>query len=498
MRSSNQTGRTSGKPSGKTSPSMLTVIGTAVIVVSILIMFIFTLSAGAGSNKRNPEVIFYGFEGNFPRTSMNNTLHAAGFDYSVSDSMPAVDDERYYVIATSGDKAIDAINEFKDSPSVLGFVLICPSIRDGQSLDGISSSYPDKDIAIFSGRDDATAVSDIGDARILYERLSGDDTVYGVGVKRGGLFASTCFINNNQTRYLSLSSFKYETAGAMIFSPLFQNELAGYLGITYQHSTIKDVSFSRINSWFVMLAIAIFAFIFGEALYLAFLPVVMTDNVHGKVTTSNKISIGVTGGITLAALIGVIALSFRGELREFIPYITLLLPLVLLMLLAIFQLKFILEKDTKRFTPKGKFLRPVFMAATIALFVVLVSVSFGDMNAYLGVPQVIVTMGSFLVDVLSAAGLLYADRKSRSIGQGGRSFFGNIILLVMVLLPSIVALIIGLIFGVDIIRNAGIGGLVLVLAPYLALVPVRRHSDNVLIPAVLHGIVFTALFLLIA
>lgn len=498
MRSSNQTGRTKSSSGSKTAYMPLTAIGIASIVLAIILMAIFCASAFAGSNKRNPEVIFYGFEGNFPRTSMTNTLHAAGFNYSIQNDLESLDDERYYVIAATGDNAADVVQQYKDNPSVLGFVLICPTIPEGQSLDGISSSYPEKDIAIFAGRDDTNNVSEISDARILYERLSGDDTVYGTPIKRGGLFASRCFINNNQNRYLSLSNTRYDSAHYMLMSPMFQNELAGYLGVTYQHNTIKDVSFARINSWFVMLAVALLAFVFGEALYLALLPVTMKTYVNTTTPASERIATIATVIVAGITTVGVVLVFSMDSMRKFAGIYICALPVIFMATMMFSKLKLMLNNDARERRTKEGIVRPLFMAASTGMIVFFSAFAFGDLKVDINFPTAIIGVICFIFDSLLAGMLFSIDRNARELKQGGTTYFGNFIFIILMLVPSLVMLVLGLVTGVTTMRSCGIGGIAITLIPYLSIVPIRRHSEHTLIASVLHGLVFTTLFLLIA
>lgn len=497
MRSSSQTGRTGSKSPEKTTPGLITFIGMAVAALSIIILLILYLVPFTGANKRNPTVVFMGCEGNFPRISMMNTLHRAGFDMLVADEETELDPESVYILAGVGDQSFDYMAQYRDAENVIGYVLICPKLPSSGQTEGFDSQSPYKDIAIFAGRDDADKVADLKDARIIFERISGVDTVYGVPITRGGLFASKAFINMSQNRYLSMSCFNIKDADHYLFSPLFQNELAGYLSVTYQNYTIKDASFAGINTWNALFVFAFFGAIAGLSLYFALLPVVVSDIKQERVPLQEKAAVGIIGGVTLAFAIGTIALSFTQNLRRYIPYILIVLPVVFMLVLTCSRLKFILSREDKFKHKNGKARRPIFMSAAIGLVVLLSASIAGDMDTHIGIPSAAVAGIVFVIDLLLSSGLLYADRKSRSLGQGGCSYYGNRIIFLLMLIPAIFAFFFGIVTDQSDIMYSGLEGLTATLVPFLSLIPLRRHTDRSFIPSILHAFVFTFTVLLV-
>ena len=197
-------------------------IALAMMAVVLLTMIILCLVPGAGKNPKNPTLIIYGDKGNVPNLSLTNTLHAAGFEYMFADYGNVIPSSGTVVLAAMGPDALSIINDHKNDPNVAGFILICPEYNEAY-MTGLTSIDPQCDVAVFAGRDNCTDTRDMGDARVIYERLSGDDTIYGVPVKRGGLFASKVYVNNAQNRTLSLSCFNVRDPQKLLFSPLFQN-----------------------------------------------------------------------------------------------------------------------------------------------------------------------------------------------------------------------------------------------------------------------------------
>ena len=490
MRSSARTGRTGNarqpqEPVNKTIP----LIGSIVAAVAVIILFVLYLVSFSGENRRNPIVLFSGADGNFPVVSMQNTLHRAGFDFQRFEG-GELDPDRQYILVSLDDNAVSDMAAYRDSDNVLGFVLVCPTIPEEGLPSGFDSSEPSKDIAIFAGKDNSSEVVSMGAPRVIFERISGVDTVYGVPTARGGLFASRCFVSMAQNRYLSLSAFGADEGKELLYSPLFQNELAGYLSITYRDATIKDASFAGINMWFITAFIAIFACIFGLSVYLMLLPVVVSDIKQEKVPAREKIAVAAIGGITVAFAIGVVAMAFWERLRSYSSLILAFLPLVFMFILTISRFSFIVFDKTD-YKSKSRMKRTAFMSVIIALSALFIMLILGDMDTYFSHTSAPLTAAvAFVPDLLCATCLLYADRKSRSMGEGGCSYFGNRVIFLLMLIPSVFAVIFGMIFRQHEIMCAGLKGLFTTLVPFVLLVPMRRHSDKSLLPGILHGILF--------
>lgn len=491
MRSSGQTGRTGNKrqvqePVNKTIP----LIGSVVAVVAVVVLFILYLVSFSGENKRNPVVLFSGADGNFPVVSMQNTLHRAGFDLQRTEEGFELDSDRKYILVSTDETAVSDMAAYRDNDNVLGFVLLCPSIPAEGMPSGFDSSEPSKDIAIFTGSDKASEVVSMGEPRIIFERISGVDTVFGIPTTRGGLFSSSCFVNMAQNRYLSMSAFSVKDSSELICSPLFQNELAGYLSITYKDAAVKDASFAGINMWFLFAVIASFAAVFGISVYLMLLPVVVSDVKQAKVPSKEKVAVAAMGGISIAFAVGVVAMVFMEKLRFYSSLILAFLPLVFMAILTVSRFGFIVfNKDD--YKSKTGYKRTAFMCLITALAVLFILLLTGDPDTYYShISAPLTAAVAFVPDLLCATCLLYADRKSRSLGEGGCSYFGNKVIFLLMLVPAVFAVVFGLIFSQHEIMWAGFKGLFTVLLPYLCLVPLRRHTDKSLLPGILHGVLF--------
>lgn len=469
----------------------ITLIALGLIAVTVLVMFILCLVPGAGKNPKNPILVIYGDDGNIPARSLTNTLHAAGFEYEVSDYGNDLPEGGPFVIMAMGHDALSVINEHKDDPGVAGFILVCPE-ADETYMTGLSSVVPACDVAIFAGRDNSTEPKDMGGARLIYERLSGDDTFYGVPVRRGGLFASKVFVNNAQNRTLSLSCFNVSDPSKLLFSPLFQNELAGYLSVTYIDESTRETSFGRINSWFVLSLLTMAFFVAGVLLYISNMSLSQTGNDPKKAPVSNWV-FGLIGGVSIAVAIGIVASTSVNALREALLWILTLLPCLFMGCLFGINFKWIYAKEGK-FIPKRSTLVPAgFMAVTVGLAAMFILALTTDLKVHAiedaGLSTGLLGM-IMVVDMVLSTGLIYASRKSSAAGEGAKNCFGNRRIFMLMFLPSAVALIYGLLPGHTMVFYSGLAGIASTGLPYLAVMPVVRHTDRSLIAGILHSVVY--------
>ncbi len=479
---------------GKQQPrrkAPISLISMGLMAVVLITMIILVSVPRSNLVKNSPVVAIVDSQGNVPNLSLQHTLHAAGYNVAYiryGDELPL---GRYVIVVGIGDEALAVVNEYKDYESVDGFVLICPALNEDY-MEGISSEEPDCDIAVFAGRNDVQNVSEMDAPRVIYERMSGDDTLFGTPVKRGGLFSSKVYFNNAQNRMLSLSCFRINDPQKLLFSPLFQNELAGYLSVTYIDDNVKDISFGSINAWFVFCWLSFALAVISILLYLSNMGLSVTGNDPKKAPISKWV-FGLIGGISIAVTIGIIATSFDSKLAGAMPLIQVLLPEIFMLCLFIINFSWITTKDGK-FVPSKKTQIPsVFLASVTGLYALLMTLLTGDIKVYAirdaGIASGLLTL-LFIVDTMFATGLIYASRKSSVAGQGAKNMFGNRLILGLMFIPCVVAVLFGLIPGNTATFYAGLSGLAALGLPYLAVIPLVRHTDRSLIPGVLHGFVF--------
>jgi len=474
----------------KKAPIALVALGLSAIV--LLMMFILCLVPGAGKNSRNPKLVIYQEPSNVPSLSLSNSLHAVGFEYVFLDYGDDLPEGSNLVVAGVGSRALSVVERFKDDTNVLGFVLICPDLIEDYMSD-LSGLYPACDIAIFESHDNASEAIEMCDGRIIYERLTGDDTLYGTPIKRGGLFASKAYVNNAQNRTLSLSCFSIKDPSKIWFSPLFQNELAGYLSVTYIDSLTRDASFGRINSWFVLSWLCVMLGIVAVLWQLATLSLSGTGEDKKKAPVSRWV-IAIICGVSIATTIGIIASTSVGSLRESMPFILAFIPVVFMGSLFAVNFKWIYNKEVKFHPTKNDTVRTLTLAFVIGLFVLFGSILFTDLKVHMiydaGLSSGLL-LGTFIVDSVFATGLIFASRKSSFAGEGAKNCFGNRIILAMMFIPALAALLYGFVPGETESFYNGLGGLLIIGLPYIAVKPLIRHSERSLIPGILHGIVYT-------
>ena len=486
------------KPSGKSSGTPLALkrapihfIALAMMGVVILTMIIMCLVPGAGKNPKNPTLVIYGDKGNVPNLSLTNTLHAAGFEYVIADYGEDISSYGTVVLAAMGSDALSIINDHKDDPHVAGFILICPEYNETY-MTGLTSGNPTCDIAIFAGRNKCKGTKDMSAARVIYERLSGDDTLYGIPVKRGGLFASEVYVNNAQNRMLSLSCFSVRDPQKLLFSPLFQNELAGYLSVTYIDESTREVSFGRINSWFVFSWLVIMFSIVSVLLFLSNIKLDESGYDTKKAPVSKWV-FGFIGGISIAVAIGIVASTSVTQILNALLWILTLVPTVFMACLFGINFKWIYAKEGKFIPRKTSLVPTLFISVVIGLMIMFTLAMTADLKVHAikdaGLSAAILGV-IFVADLIVTTGLIYASRKSTVAGQGAKNCFGNKNIFGLMFMPCIVALLYGLLPGHSQVFYCGLAGLAATGIPFLAVLPIVRHSDRSLIAGVLHGIIY--------
>lgn len=477
------------QPVKRQAPIVLISMGLmAAVLITMLILVI------VPHNKlvmNSPVIAIVDAKGNVPSLSLQHTMHAAGYNVEYIHYGQELPQARYVIVMGIGSEALAVINEYKDEDNVAGFVLVCPELNEDY-LTGLSSLEPECDIAIFAGRNDVSSVTQMKGPRVIYERISGDDTLFGTPVRRGGLFASKVYFNNMQNRMLSLSCFKINDPGKLLFSPLFQNELAGYLSVTYIDEAVKNASFGSINAWFVFCWLSVALAVVSVLLYISNMSLSVTGNDPKKAPVSKWV-FGLIGGISIAVAIGIIATSFSERLRSSMPLIQVLVPEVFMLCLFVINFSWITTRDGK-FVPSKKTQIPaVFLAFVIGLYAMFITFLTADIKVYAisdaGISSGILTL-LLIVDTMFATGLIYASRKSSTAGQGAKNMFGNRLILALMFIPCAAALLFGLIPGNTAAFYAGLSGLAALGLPYLAVLPLVRHTDRSLIPGILHGVVF--------
>lgn len=481
--------------SSKRKQGVLPIIGAGLVVLVLLLMFSLVMTSYKGGGDDYPVVLIFGADEEMPEAMLRNTMHASGFEYYfVSDSekysdmqlvLPVKYRHRDVIVMSLSDNGFDYVKAYADLDNVKGFVLVCPDFPGNASMEGISSKVPAKDIAIFAGKDNARVVSDVKGARLIYERISGDDTVYGTPIKRGGKFSSECFISAEQNRYLSLSCFKYSDGNEMLKSPIFLSELASYLSVTHSDIAGCDMDNSRISMWAALAYSSVFFAIAAFAFYLLVLP---KDRPSVDKPINSKINLNRTY-VVLLSMTSVIAITsvvlrMISKTSDYAPYVLVMAPVAVVAYMMITSIKYIGKINSK--IDVRELVRGIFMGVSEIVCLLLLGLIFAN----LGVDSKVALSIIIIVSVIDAitSGLLDVARKA-----GAVTYYGNIKVQGILLVPAIIALLSGLIIGRGLVTY-GLFALASVIIPLVFVTPIRRHANNPIVVGIVHG----ASYLLIA
>lgn len=446
-------------------------------------------------------LVVYSDDSDIPEVSFRNALASAGFNYEIVSSdkrsskpdfvyeLPHGYSDEKVVVCAIGSDAFKVMNDLLSSGAgnIEGYILIAPEYPGNVSLEGYTSDYPSVPCAIFGFDSKAKSSNELSGSQMIFEKISGVDTMYGHATERGRISPSKVYISHNQLRYLSLSSGS--SINKLLSSPSFQSELAQYLGTTFG----RGYSSSRVSVWTIMLVIAVFVSITALALFLFMVPVSVPDKgerlLKGRDSLGAIIFLGISAWIALCG--GV--MTFIRQTNVFAEYIALYSPILIIALMALAQIKLLANKKITYTRKDYGF--TIFLASVLtglAEILILVGIGLNVTNVVTSVkdvPNMVATLLAFIVMSLSAVSLILADKKSRFSGQGAAAYFGSPMYFFEALLPSAVLLILGLIHGNNEIVSASVSGLALGTLPFICVIPIKRISDYYEITGLIFGLV---------
>ena len=458
------------------------------VVLSLSLIGLFFLSfSETGENEKI--VLFYCEERFFPYASMRNSLAASGFDMAVvglpegisgkdAYKIPEEYKNRKVVVASFGNDSFKVMDEIcrANGGNVAGYCLINPDYPGNAALEGYGKNNPKTPVAIFSYQGKTDNSDQTNGASLLYEKLSGADTVYGVPAVTGTLIKNKVFITPDQDRYLSLSPLK--CGSHMVrYLPSFETELARYLGITYG----DGVSPFRIKAWFTLTNFAALASLSLLALFIFMIPVRMEDKAAEEQKGRDTLGLILFFGLSGCIAVTVSVMSLIPPLSRYARYAVILAPSALTCLMALMRLPFVLSKKIsykRDKLVKGSVFVPVTIAVCEILLVLGVILVYSDVS---GIGQntvkLAVSFVVFAVSCFSGIILSRADRKSRSVGEGPASYFGNRWFFLETLIPALAFMAVSIVRGN--ISNVCYALLALACAalPFAAAVTVKRISD---------------------
>ena len=464
------------------------------LVMSLALFGLYNL-AYSGAGEKEKIVLFFCEKRYFPYVSMSNALLSADFDYDIVDTkdsdyyIPVQYSGRKIVVASFGEdafKVMDAIAK-TGNPDVVGYCLINPEYPGNAALEGYGRYFPKTPVAIFGSEDKADDASKEGGISMLYEKLSGADTLYGVPAVSGTVIKSKVYITPDQSRYMSLSSLSLENH-VLRYSPLFENELSRYLGITYG----TGISTFRLTSWFTLAPFLAFAALCFLSLFVFLIPVRESDK--GSKELKGRDSLGTIIFFGLSAWIGltICVMTFIPSVAGYVRYAVIMAPAALVAAMALMRLPFLFSRKVvyKRDKLQGNMvLVPLAMGLCEVAYVSVVVFTFTDIS---GIDQGILKLAAalivFIVSCLSAFALARADRKSRFAGEGPAAYFGNPAYFFETLIPPAALLVLSIMR----VNSANICyasmALVCGLIPYVAAVTIKRFSDFFEAAGVVYGI----------
>lgn len=475
-----------------------TLIGIIILILSLVLQAGLLISSSLGASKDSPVLVMYGFDENlFPHTSFGNAVRAAGFDYVVLNknlsksleieeevSLPQGYRSREVVYFVQGKDATSAMKIFEDDEDTLGFILLNPVFETNFSMEGMSVSHPAHDVAIFTGNEES-----VNDSRIMYERLSGEDTLYGVKYETGGAFSSECYSNPSDNRFISIAGINYSSSNAMLSSPVFQIELANYLASNYgDGSRIGSTGIVVWHTLYVFSALLFIASLFAIVSQLQPLRFRDKPDKNNKLRTASLIVIAI---VTLILVVGVILALYVPRVEEFRSLIIGLMPVVSILCMALLRFIFVFKHSEVKADDKVSKLFSWFVSAFLVLipFMLLLN-QFGFANFTSEGIKIAIIFAAFVFDFVSILVLAAADNITRLLGEGGCSYYGRLIFVGFTLIPAIAALAIGGFGGIENGTAIGVFGILIAVVPYILSKIIKNRSMSTLQVATVHSLLY--------
>jgi len=470
------------------------------LCLAVTLFVLYGMSFRDSRNAGNT-LLIYSDGRNIPEVSLRNALAAADFDYEIVEpdnksskqgyvyELPHGYNKQKVVICAVGSDAFKVMDDLLDSGAgnIEGYILIDPEYPGNASLEGYTSENPAVPCAVFGSDTKAKSSTELNGAQMIFEKISGVDTMYGHPAQRGKIFPSKVFVSQNQMRYLSLSSKKI--GDGLFSSPMFLSELSQYLGTTFG----RGYSSSRITLWTVLLVFSVLMSVASLALFLFMVPVSVPDKgdkvLKGRDSLGAIIFLGISGWIALCGAV----MTFIPQVKQYAKYVAVYSPVLIIGLMALAQLKLIASKKITYTRKDYGF--TIFIASVVTgltEIMILVGTSLNLTNAERMVKDNnnwVTALIVFVVMSLSAVALILADKKSRISGQGPAAYFGSPAYFLEALLPSAVLIILGVINSDHALIGASLTGLATGILPFVCVTPIKRISDFYEITGLIFGIV---------
>ena len=469
------------------------------MAVVLFILYAFSLS---GTDQTAKTLLIYSDGGDISRVSLRNSLAAADFGYEIiePDKRSSKPDYVYELpdkyrkekvvicaVGSSAFKVMDDLLRTDREGNIEGYILIAPEYPGNVSLEGYSSDHPSVPCAIFGFDSKADSSDELSGSQMIFEKISGVDTMYGHSTQRGKLFKSKVFVSHNQMRYLSLARNRYGTDRIMSM-PSFQSELSQYLGTTYGRGYVS----SRVILWTAGVLFSVFLAVAALALFLFMVPVSVPDKgareLKGRDSLGAIIFLGLSGWIALCGAV----MTFIPQTVSLTKYVALYSPIAIITMMAFAQIKLLLSNKVK-YTRKDYgltiFLLSVITGITELMILVAASLNLTNVETILkNEANPVAALIVFVVMSISGAALILADKKSRFSCQGASAYFGSPMYFFEALIPSAVLLVMGLIQDNTVLVNASLAGVALGIIPFGCVMPIKRISDFYEITGLIFGL----------
>ena len=480
----------------------VTLFGIILMVLSIAMqigLFAFTYS---GTKDDSPVLVMYlDDDGKIPQSIFRMAMGRAGFnvvtvhkDLSTANevgeemSLPKGYRSQQTVILAQGKNATSALKLFDADEDTIGFVLVNPEFETNYSMEGMSTEFPSHNVAIFT--DDQSEKSD---AKIIYERLSGEDTLYGITSRPGGILSSSVYINPKGNRYLSVAKFTKGDGDLFYSSPTFQTELANYLYSNYGETTKAPAS--SIVTWYILFIMSAFSFVTGLFLFLSKIPVIryrMVSDNKDKLDSVTKIIIM---ALSILTAVGLSVMIIFEKFTENIGYIVGLFPCAMLVVMALFRLLYLM-KNLKIKKPNKNVKLAVILCASLVLYMLFIVLNTFGISKVSSDIMFLVAILAAILQVLSVLIVARCDNISRIKGFGGCSYYGEYLMVIFTAMPSVALFLVGALLNKDMASYYGITGFCCASLPFLASLPVKRHSNSVTFTSITHGLIYIIVLIL--
>lgn len=483
-------------------PKLAWIALLAAFFLSILLFAMYGVSF-VGTKSADKTLLIYTDGTVIPEVSWRNNLLASGFDYEIIEPSRHLDDQGFtyelpkeftkddIVVCAMGTDAFKVMDDLISSEyeNIEGFVLILPEYPGNAALANYTEDNPDVPCAIFGFDSNAKTTNDLSGAQMIFEKISGVDTMYGHPTQRGKIFSSKVFVSPNQKRYLSLYSYKLQTTEGIVSSISFQNELSQYLGTTFG----KGFNSSRVAVRQIILILAIFLSVASLAVFLFMVPVAVPEKARkelkGRDSLGAIIFLGLSGWLALTGIV----MTFIPQVKYYAKYVALYAPVLLIALMAMAQLKLILSNKFKYTRKDDSF--PIFLASIFIGLVEIMVVAGTFLNitnvekAFADSANWVNALIVFVVMSLSAVALILADKKSKASGQGRTAYFASPAYFIESLVPSVALAVIGIIEGNPELVKYSLVGFGLSVLPCVCAIPIKRISDYYEVSGLVFGII---------